>query len=177
VPKDNPFVGKQGARPEIWTSGHRNVLAADLDAKNRLWVVEMGPRGGDEVNLVEKGKDYGWPTIGYGEEYSGEPIHQSTQAPGLEQPVYYWDPVISPGALTIYSGALFPEWKGNLFVAGLSSKALIRLVLEGDKVVGEERLLTDRAARMREVVEGPDGALYVLTDGDDGKLLELKPEP
>jgi glucose/arabinose dehydrogenase len=91
--------------------------------------------------------------------------------------VYYWDPVLSPGALTIYSGALFPEWKGNLFVAGLSSKALIRLVLEGDKVVGEERLLTDRAARMREVVEGPDGALYVLTDGDDGKLLELKPEP
>ena len=177
VPKDNPYVGKAGAKPEIWTSGHRNVLAADLDAKNRLWVVEMGPRGGDELNLVERGKDYGWPTIGYGEEYSGEPIHDKTQAPGLEQPVYYWDPVISPGALTIYDGALFPEWKGNLFVAGLSSKALIRLVVENDKVVGEERLITDRAARIREVVQGPEGALYVLTDGDEGKLLKLTPEP
>lgn len=176
VPKDNPYVGKAGARPEIWTSGHRNVLAADLDAKNRLWVVEMGPRGGDELNLVERGKDYGWPTIGYGEEYSGSAIHESTQAPGLEQPVYYWDPVISPGALTIYDGALFPEWKGNFFVAGLSSKALIRLVVEGDKVVGEERLITDRAARIREVVQGPEGALYLLTDGDEGKLLKLTPE-
>lgn len=177
VPKDNPYVGKAGAKPEIWTSGHRNPLAADLDAKNRLWVVEMGPRGGDELNLVERGKDYGWPTIGYGEEYSGEPIHEKTQAPGLEQPVYYWDPVISPGALTIYDGALFPEWKGNFFVAGLSSKALIRLVVENDKVVGEERLITDRAARVREVVQGPEGALYVLTDGDEGKLLKLTPEP
>lgn len=177
VPKDNPYVGKQGARPEIWSSGHRNVLAADLDAKGRLWVVEMGPRGGDEVNLVERGKDYGWPTIGYGEEYSGASIHESTQQAGLEQPVYYWDPVISPGALTIYDGALFPEWKGNLFVAGLSSKALIRLVVDNDKVVGEERLITDRAARIREVVQGPEGALYVLTDGDEGKLLKLGAEP
>jgi glucose/arabinose dehydrogenase len=176
VPKDNPYVGKAGARPEIWTSGHRNVLAADLDAKNRLWVVEMGPRGGDEVNLVQRGKDYGWPTIGYGEEYSGAPIHEKTQAPGLEQPVYYWDPVISPGALTIYDGALFPEWKGNFFVAGLSSKALIRLVVENDKVVGEERLITDREARIREVVQGPEGALYLLTDGDEGKILKLTPE-
>ncbi len=175
APKDNPYVGKAGARPEIWTSGHRNVLAADLDAKNRLWVVEMGPRGGDELNLVERGKDYGWPTIGYGEEYSGAPIHETSRAAGLEQPVYYWDPVISPGALTIYDGDLFPEWKGNFFVAGLSSQALIRLVLEGDKVVGEERLITDRAARIREVVQGPDGALYVLTDGKEGKLLKLTP--
>jgi aldose sugar dehydrogenase len=175
VPQDNPFVGKAGARPEIWTLGHRNVLAADLDAKNRLWVVEMGPRGGDELNLIEKGKDYGWPTIGYGEEYSGERIHESPQAAGLEQPVYYWDPVISPGALTIYDGALFPEWKGNFFVAGLSSKALVRLVVEQDKVVGEERLITDRDTRIREVVQGPEGALYVLTDGDGGKLLKLTP--
>jgi glucose/arabinose dehydrogenase len=176
VPEDNPFVTQKGARPEIWTLGHRNVLAADLDAQQRLWVVEMGPRGGDELNLIERGKDYGWPTIGYGEEYSGASIHQATQAPGLEQPVYYWDPVISPGALTIYDGELFPEWKGNFFVAGLSSKALIRLVVEQDKVVGEERLLTDRAARIREVVQGPDGALYLLTDGDAGKLLKLTPE-
>lgn len=173
VPTDNPFVVRRGARPEIWSLGHRNVLGADLDAKNRLWIAEMGPRGGDELNLVERGKDYGWPTIGYGEEYSGEPIHERTQAPGLEQPVYYWDPVISPGALAIYSGDLFQEWKGNFLIAGLSSQALIRLELENDRVVGEERLLTDRGVRMREVVEAPDGAVILLTD--DGELLELRP--
>jgi glucose/arabinose dehydrogenase len=175
VPKDNPFVARQGARPEIWTLGHRNVLAAALDARNRLWIVEMGPRGGDELNLIERSKDYGWPTIGYGEEYSGASIHEATQAPGLEQPIYYWDPVISPGALTIYSGESFPEWKGNFLIAGLSSKALIRLVVQGDRVVGEERLLTDRAARMREVVQGPDGAVYLLTDGSGAKMLKLTP--
>jgi glucose/arabinose dehydrogenase len=175
VPKDNPFVGKPGARPEIWTLGHRNVLGAALDSKNRLWVAEMGPRGGDELNLIERGKDYGWPTIGYGEEYSGEPIHQTTQAPGLEQPVYYWDPVISPGALSIYTGQLFPEWKGNFLIAGLSSKALVRLVLENDRVVGEERLLADRGERFRDVVQGPEGAVYVLTDDSKGKLLKLSP--
>ena len=174
IPKDNPFVGKAGARPEIWSLGHRNVLGAALDDKKRLWIAEMGPRGGDELNLVEKGKDYGWPTIGYGEEYSGERIHDSTQAPGLEQPVYYWDPVISPGALLVYSGSLFSEWKGNVLIAGLSSQAIIRLELENDRVVGEERLLTDRHERMREVVQGPDGAVYVLTD-DSGKLLKITP--
>lgn len=136
----------------------------------------MGPQGGDELNLVGRGKDYGWPTIGYGEEYSGERIHKSSQARGLEQPVYYWDPVISPGALTIYSGKRFSEWKGNFLIAGLSSQALVRLVLENDRVVGEEQLLTDRRERLREVVEGPDGALYLLTDGaDDAKLLKLTP--
>ncbi|MGC4092745.1 MAG: PQQ-dependent sugar dehydrogenase [Polyangiaceae bacterium] len=177
VPKDNPFVDTPGARPEIWSRGHRNVLGAALDAKQRLWAVEMGPRGGDELNLVERGKDYGWPTIGYGEEYSGEPIHQTTQAPGLEQPIYYWDPVISPGALCIYSGALFPEWKGNFLIAGLSSKALVRLTLENDRVVGEERLLAQRGERIRDVVQGPDGAVYLLTDGASGKLLKLTPAP
>lgn len=175
VPADNPFVEHADAKPEIWSLGHRNVLGADLDAQNRLWVAEMGPRGGDELNLVSRGKDYGWPTIGYGEEYSGAAIHETTQAPGLEQPVYYWDPVISPGALEIYDGDLFPGWKGNFFIAGLSSQALIRLVVENDRVVGEERLLTDRAARIREVTQGPDGALYLLTDGEDGRLLKLTP--
>jgi aldose sugar dehydrogenase len=175
VPKDNPFVDRPGARPEIWTLGHRNILSAALDAENRLWIVEMGPRGGDELNLIERGKDYGWPTIGYGEEYSGEPIHERTRGEGLEQPVYYWDPVISPSGLTIYSGDLFPEWKGDFLIGGLSSKALVRLVLEKDRVVGEERLLMDREARIREVVEGPDGALYLLTDEDDGELLKLTP--
>jgi glucose/arabinose dehydrogenase len=176
IPGDNPFVNKPGARPEIWSLGHRNVLGAALDDRLRLWVAEMGPRGGDELNLIQPGKDYGWPIIGYGEEYSGEPIHQTTQQPGLEQPIYYWDPVISPGALMIYSGSLFPEWRGNFFIAGLSSKALVRLVLEGDRVVGEERLLTDRKARFRDVVQAPDGSIYLLTDDEDGELLRLRPE-
>lgn len=175
VPPDNPYVGRAGARPEIWTSGHRNVLGGALDDKKRLWIVEMGPRGGDELNLIERGKDYGWPTIGYGREYSGARIHESTHAPGLEQPVYYWDPVISPSSLTIYSGDLFPEWKGNFLIGGLSSEALVRLVLERDQVVGEERLLTDLHSRIREVVQGPEGAIYLLTDEEDGKLLKLTP--
>jgi glucose/arabinose dehydrogenase len=175
VPRDNPFVGRQGARPEIWSSGHRNILSAALDARGRLWEVEMGPRGGDELNRPEAGKDYGWPAIGYGEEYSGERIHRTTQAKGMEQPVYYWDPVISPSGMTIYSGSLFPEWRGNVFIGGLSSKALVRLVMNGDRVAGEERLLTDRNARIREVVQGPDGALYLLTDADNGSLLKITP--
>lgn len=175
VPDDNPFAKKKGAKPEIWTSGHRNILSADLDEKNRLWIVEMGPRGGDELNLIQKGRDYGWPTIGYGEEYSGERIHKRAQAPGLEQPIYFWDPVISPSGLTIYSGELFPEWKGDFFIGGLSSRALVRLAVEDDRVVGEERLLTDRGERIREVVQGPDGALWLLTDSEDGKLLKLTP--
>ncbi|OJH37253.1 PQQ-dependent sugar dehydrogenase [Cystobacter ferrugineus] len=175
VPQDNPFVKNAGARPEIWSLGHRNILSAALDGQKRLWIVEMGPRGGDELNRPEVGKDYGWPTIGYGEEYSGKPIHQSTQGPGMEQPVYYWDPVISPSGMTIYSGELFPEWKNNVFIGGLSSQALVRLVMKDDRVVGEERLLTDLHARIREVVQGPEGALYLLTDASNGKLLKLTP--
>lgn len=176
IPKDNPFVDRSGARPEIWTLGHRNIIAAALDERKRLWVAEMGPRGGDELNLIAPGKDYGWPVIGYGEEYSGQPIHENTQAPGMEQPVYYWDPVISPSGLTIYTGSLFPEWKGNFFVGGLSNQVLVRLVIENDRVVGEEHLLQDQHSRIREVAQGPTGALYVLTDEEDGKLLELTPE-
>lgn len=175
VPKDNPFVQRAGAKPEIWTLGHRNILGAAFDAQQRLWIAEMGPKGGDELNLIAAGKDYGWPTIGYGEEYSGRRIHERTQAPSLEQPVYYWDPVISPSSLVIYSGRLFPEWKGNFFIGGLSGEALIRLVVDKDRVVGEERLLKDRGERIREVVEGPEGALYLLTDARNGKLLKLVP--
>lgn len=175
APKDNPFVGREGAKPEIWASGHRNILAADLDGRGRLWVVDMGPQGGDELNLVERGKDYGWPTIGYGEEYSGRRIHDRTQAPGLEQPVYYWDPVIAPSGLTIYSGRLIPEWKGNFLIGGLRSQALVRLVLRNDRVVGEERLLTHLRSRIRDVVEGPDGAIYLVTDDANGKLLRVAP--
>ena len=175
VPKDNPFAGRKDARPEIWSSGHRNILSAVLDERGRLWVAEMGPRGGDELNLIEAGKDYGWPTIGYGEEYSGAPIHESTQGAGMEQPVYYWDPVISPSGMTIYSGELFPEWRGNVFIGGLSGRALVRLAVKDDRVVGEERLLEHLGARIREVVEGPDGALYLLTDASNGKLLKITP--
>jgi glucose/arabinose dehydrogenase len=175
VPDDNPFVGTAGAKAEIWTLGHRNILSAALDSQNRLWIADMGPRGGDEVNLINRGKDYGWPTIGYGEEYSGEPIHQSTQAAGMEQPVYYWDPVIAPSGLTVYTGSLFPEWRDNLFIGALAGTSLVRLVMQDDLVVGEERLLSDRGARIRDVVQGPDGALYVLTDGDNAKLLKIVP--
>ena len=177
VPADNPFVGRAGARPEIWSYGHRNVEAAALDKEGRLWEVEMGPRGGDELNLVEKGRDYGWPTITYGEEYSGEPVGKGiTQAEGMEQPVYYWDPVISPSGMTIYTGDLFPEWRNNVFIGGLSSRALVRLVLSGDRVVGEERLLTNLGSRIRDVVQGPDGALYLLTDASDGRVLRVSPK-
>ena len=174
--KGNPFVGKAGARAEIWSSGHRNVLSAALDARGRLWEVEMGPQGGDELNLVGAGKDYGWPTISYGEEYSGKPIGRGiTIAPGLEQPVYYWDPTISPAGMAIHSGKGMPEWRGDIFIGGLSAKSLVRLVMKGDRVVGEERLLTERGDRVREVVEGPDGALYLLTDASNGKLLRVGP--
>lgn len=177
IPKDNPFVKTAGARPEIWSYGHRNILAVTLDAKGRLWELEHGPKGGDELNLVKPGKDYGWPTITYGEEYSGKPIGASmTQAPGMEQPVYYWDPVIAPSGATMASGKLFPEWKGNLLVGGLASKALVRLVLKGDKVVGEERLLTDRSERIRDVVEAADGAIWLVTDGAKGKVLRVTPK-
>ena len=177
VPKDNPFVTRKGAKPEIWSKGHRNVLAAALDDRSRLWVVEMGPQGGDELNLVQRGKDYGWPTIGYGEEYSGKPIHKTTQSPGMEQPVYYWDPVISPSGLTIYTGALFPEWRGSFLIGALSGQALVRLVVQNDRVVGEERLLTDLDARIRDVVQGPEGAIYLLTDAPNGRLLKITPKP
>jgi len=175
IPPDNPYARRKGARPEIWTSGHRNVLGATLDAKDRLWAVEMGPRGGDELNLIQRGKDYGWPTIGYGEEYSGEPIHKTTQAPGMEQPVYYWDPVISPSSVAICSGKRFPEWRGNFLIGGLSGQALIRLVVRDDRVVGEERLLTDRNERIRDVAEDSDGTIYLLTDDENGRLLTLTP--
>ena len=176
MPSDNPFVGKAGARPEIWSYGHRNILAATRDTKGRLWELEHGPKGGDELNLVVKARDYGWPTITYGEEYSGKPIGESkTQAPGMAQPVYYWDPVIAPSGATFVSGKLFPEWRDNLLTGGLASKALVRLVLKNDKVVGEERLLTDRGERIRDVVEGPDGAIWMLTDGEKGKLLRVTP--
>lgn len=172
--KDNPFLTRAGARPEIWSDGHRNILGIAFDAKGALWEVEMGPRGGDELNRIERGKDYGWPTIGYGEEYSGKLVGRGiTAAPGMEQPVYYWDPIVAPASLTIHSGKMFPEWRGDFLIGGLASTALVRLVVRGDRVVGEERLLTDRHERIRDAVEGPDGAVWIVTDDDPGKLLKV----
>lgn len=175
VPKDNPFVGKEGVRPEIWSLGHRNIQAATLHpTTGELWEVEHGTRGGDEINIARKGKDYGWPTIAYGIEYRGGPITGGiTAQAGMEQPLYYWDPVIGPSGMAFYTGNAFPAWRGSLFVGGHATNDLVRLTIEGDKVTGEERLLTGGNERIRDVRQGPDGALYLLTDSDDGRLVKL----
>jgi aldose sugar dehydrogenase len=176
VPSDNPFAGQAGALPEIWSVGHRNVQSAGFDPQGRLWVVEIGTQGGDELNRIEKGKNYGWPVVAYGEEYSGRPINDGiTAGAGFEQPAYYWDPVIAPSGAQWYTGDAFPAWRGNLFVGALKDKALVRLVLEGNRVTGEERLLTDRNQRVRDVRQGPDGALYVVTDARNGELWKITP--
>lgn len=178
IPKDNPFVGKDGVRPEIWSIGHRNIQAAALHpTTGELWEVEHGTRGGDELNIVERGKDYGWPTIAYGIEYRGGQITGGIQQKeGMEQPIYYWDPVIGPSGMAFYTGDLFPAWKGNLFVGGHATNDLVRLELKDDRVVGEERLLTDRKERLRDVRQGPDGAIYILTDATNGRLLKMVPK-
>lgn len=176
APPDNPFAGQPGALPEIWTLGHRNVQAAALDAKGRLWEIEHGPQGGDELNLVEKGKNYGWPLVSFGEEYSGSPIAgAATDRPGFERPVYYWDPVIAPSGAQFYTGSAFPAWRGSLFVGNLRDQRLVRLVLDNDRVTGEEHLLADRRQRVRDVRQGPDGALYVVTDEEKGELWKIAP--
>jgi glucose/arabinose dehydrogenase len=182
IPKDNPFVGKDGARPEIWSYGHRNIQSAALHpGTGDLWEVEHGTRGGDEVNIARKGKDYGWPTIAYGIEYNGQPITGNiTAKEGMEQPVYYWDPVIAPSGMLFYTGSAFPAWRGSLFVGGLTQKDptnLDRLVLEGDKVVGEERLLGEMEPRerIRDVRQGPDGNIYLVTDNAKGRVLKVQP--
>ncbi len=181
IPKDNPFVGKEGARPEIWSIGHRNIQSAALHpTTGELWEVEHGTRGGDELNIARKGKDYGWPTIAYGIEYQGGQITGGIQQQaGMEQPIYYWDPIIGPSGMTFYTGSLFPQWKGNLFIGGHGTLDLVRLTLDGEKIVGEERLLKDlqpKPERIRDVRTGPDGALYVLTDSATGRLLKLVPK-
>lgn len=178
IPKDNPFVGKPGVKPEIWSYGHRNILSAAIDPKTgKLWEVEHGARGGDELNQPQAGKDYGWPTITYGLEYSGKQIGQGVTAKaGMEQPVYYWDPVIAPAGMAFYEGDLFPAWKGNILIGGLGSKAVVRLVMQDGKVIGEERLLTDLNERIRDVIVGPDGALYLATDSKNGRVLKVTPK-
>jgi glucose/arabinose dehydrogenase len=176
VPDDNPFAGKADTLPEIWTLGHRNVQAAAFDPEGRLWDIEHGTNGGDELNLIQKGKNYGWPLQAYGEEYSGDPIPDATTArDGMEQPVYYWDPVIAPSGAQFYTGDAFPEWRNNLFIGSMKDRMLVRLTLEGDRVSGEEHLLTDRKQRVRDVRQGPDGALYLVTDEKNGELWKIAP--
>ena len=177
APPDNPFVGKAGALPEIWSLGHRNVQSADFDSQGRLWEVEHGAKGGDELNIVKKGVNYGWPVVTYGEEYSGEAIPNAvTTKEGFESPVYYWDPVIAPSGAEFYTGSAFPAWRGSLFVGALKEKRLVRLVIANDKVTGEEHLLTDRDKRIRDVKQGPDGSLYVVTDEQAGEVWKIAPK-
>jgi glucose/arabinose dehydrogenase len=176
VPKDNPLLGKIGARPEIWSYGHRNPQGAALNpATGQYWMHEHGPRGGDEINIPQAGKNYGWPVIGYGIDYSGLNIHDSTHRDGMEQPIHYWVPSIAPSGMAFYTGELFKSWKGNLFVGALAGQRLVRLELDGDKVVKEERLLSGLNERIRDVRQGPDGALYLLTDNSEGRILRVVP--
>ncbi len=176
VPPDNPFVNRADARPEVWSYGHRNVQAAALHPVTaKLWTIEHGARGGDELNIPLAGRNYGWPVITYGRDYSGAKIGEGTAKKGMEQPVYYWDPSIAPSGMAFYTGDLIPEWKGSLFVGALSGQALHRLALDGDRVIGEEVLLGDLGQRIRDVRAGPDGALWLLTDDPQGRVLRIVP--
>ena len=176
VPADNPFVNEQGTLPEIWTFGHRNIQSAAFDGEGQFWTVEHGPRGGDELNLIKGGENYGWPLVSFGEEYSGQSIQTAeTTRPGYVDPVYYWDPVIAPSGMEFYTGDAFPEWRGSVFIGGLVAKAVVRLSLEDGRVTGEEHLLGDRGRRIRDVRQGPDGALYVVTDHSNGELWKIVP--
>jgi glucose/arabinose dehydrogenase len=174
---DNPFLGKPGVLPEIWAYGTRNAEGLAFDPKTgRLWETEHGPRGGDELNIIEKGKNYGWPVIVHGIDYPGTAIGEGiTHKEGMEEPVYYWDPVIAPSGLAFYSGTLFPQWQGSVFVGGLRGMMLSRLTIVNDKVVAEEPLLADLRARIRDVRVGPDGAVYVLTDSGTASISPVTP--
>jgi glucose/arabinose dehydrogenase len=172
----NPFVGRPDARAEIYTYGNRNPQGLTLHPETgRIWEVEHGPKGGDEVNILAPGANYGWPVITYGRSYAGFKIGEGSAKPGMEQPVKYWVPSISPSGLAFYTGEDFPDWRGNLFVGALSGEALVRLEFDGEEVVGEERLLEELEERIRDVRQGPDGRLYLLTDAADGRLLRLDP--
>jgi glucose/arabinose dehydrogenase len=176
APADNPFAGRDGAKPEIWSYGHRNEQGLAINpATGDLWEIEHGPRGGDEVNIIGKGKNYGWPVIGYGIDYSGATIHETAAKDGMEQPVKYWVPSIAPSGMTFYNGKLFPKWNGSLFTGALAGKMLVRLQLNGNSVTGEERLLQNLYERIRDVRQGPDGALWLLTDNSAGRILRVSP--
>ncbi len=169
VPEDNPFYGKSNVRPEIYSYGHRDISGmATHPETGEVWITEHGPRGGDELNRIRPGANYGWKVISYGTEYSGNPIGKGlTAMEGMEQPRYFWRPSIAPSGLIFYEGTMFPEWRGNIFVTALAGQHVSRLVMNGDKVVAEERLLVDRAQRIRELRVGPDGALYALTNEEE----------
>jgi glucose/arabinose dehydrogenase len=177
VPKDNPFVGRPGALPEIWSYGHRNPQGATLGPDGRLWMHEHGPQGGDEINLPQPGRNYGWPVITFGEQYGGGPIGAGiTAKAGMEPPLHHWTPSIAPSGMAFLTSDRYgPAWRGSLFVGSLKFQFLNRVELAGGQVVGEERLLTDLGERIRDVRQGPDGWLYVLTDNAKGRLLRLAP--
>ncbi len=176
IPSDNPFVGRRDARAEIWSYGHRNGQAATLDPETgQLWTVEHGARGGDELNHPERGLNYGWPVITYGRDYSGAKIGEGTAKPGMEQPVYYWDPVIAPSGMIIYNGDSIPGWKGSFLIGSLTPGALVRLEMQGGRVMKETRYLGDLRERIRDVQQGPDGFVYLLTDSQAGRVLRVRP--
>jgi glucose/arabinose dehydrogenase len=177
APNDNPFVGRKDAKPEIWSYGHRNAQGAAIHpVTGKLWEHEHGAKGGDEINIPQAGKNYGWPVISFGVNYDGTPVGSGkSEMPGMEQPIKYWVPSIAPSGMAFYDGALFPAWKGNLFVGALAGRMLVRLSLDGDKVTGEERLLGDLRERIRDVRAGPDGALYLVTDNNAGRILRVAP--
>jgi glucose/arabinose dehydrogenase len=174
IPRDNPFVGRQGARPEIWAYGIRNAQGAVLHPQTgALWENEHGPRGGDEINIIEPGRNYGWPLVSWGNHYSGLPIAKPNTRPDLTDAIHQWSPVIAASGMAFYTGEAFRAWRGNLLVGGLVSRGIVRLTLSGSKVTGEERI--GLGARVRDVRQGPDGAVYVLTDESEGKILRLTP--
>ncbi len=174
VPPDNPFVGRPDAQPEIWSYGHRNVQGAAIQpGTGTFWALEFGPLGGDELNRPEPGRNYGWPLVSWGKHYDGTDIPDPPTRPDLEDAVYHWVPAISPSGMSFYDGALFPAWRGDLLIGGLSSRALVRLSLENGRVTGEERI--PMGARVRHARPGPDGAVYLLIDRPDGEILKLTP--
>lgn len=175
VPDDNPFVGRQGAKPEIWSYGHRNIQGAALHPDTgRLWIHEMGPKGGDEINIPEAGQNYGWPVVSWGIHYDGRDIPDPPTRPEFADAIYHWTPSIAPSGMAFYTGEPFGDWRGNLLVGALAGQALIRLTLDGERVADEERI--PLGARIRDVRQGPDGAVYLATDEDDGKIWRLTPQ-
>lgn len=176
TPPDNPFVGQAGKRPEIWSLGHRNAQGAFLHPRTgELWTIEHGSRGGDEINIPRKGRNYGWPVITYGVDYSGAKIGEGTSKPGLEQPIHYWDPSIAPSGALFYTGDRYRGWQGSVFTGGLVSTMLLRLTVDGERVTGQERLMRGLGERIRDVRQGPDGLIYLLTDSPEGRVLRLRP--
>lgn len=175
IPPNNPFVGRSNVRPEIWSYGHRNIQAAAINPQSgALWIGEMGPRGGDELNLPEPGRNYGWPLVSWGTHYDGTAIPHPPTRPDLVDAVKQWTPVISPSGMLFYTADLFPAWRGNVLIGSLTRRALVRLAIDGSRVVGEEIL--PLGSRIRDVEQGPDGAVYLLTDHQDGSVLRLRPE-